>query len=92
MALLVREARTRLTPEAGKALGLCPDPTNQLRRYPASDPLAELAALSDDMIKIVHFKQARDGRAHPTVDTGRPRLCPHDRDIGSQGLSKVPRS
>jgi sugar phosphate isomerase/epimerase len=22
------------------------------------------------MVKIVHFKQARDGRPHPTVDTG----------------------
>jgi sugar phosphate isomerase/epimerase len=70
MALLVREARARLTPEAGEYLGLCPDPTNQLRRYPHSDPLAELEALPADMIKIVHFKQARDGRAHPTVDTG----------------------
>jgi sugar phosphate isomerase/epimerase len=70
MALLVSEARTRLTPEAGRYLGLCPDPTNQLRRYPDSDPLAELEALPEDVIKIVHFKQARHGRAHPTVDTG----------------------
>jgi len=70
MALLVREARARLTPAEGKYLGLCPDPTNQLRRYPDSDPLAELEALPADVIKIVHFKQARNGRAHPTVDTG----------------------
>ncbi|HEY7494882.1 MAG TPA: TIM barrel protein [Candidatus Tectomicrobia bacterium] len=70
MALLVRQARARLTPEAGGYLGLCPDPTNQLRRYPHSDPLAELEALPADMIKIVHFKQARGGRAHLTVDTG----------------------
>ena len=70
MALLVREARTRLTPEEGRYLGLCPDPTNQLRRYPDSDPLAELEALPTDVIKIIHFKQARNGRAHPTVDTG----------------------
>jgi sugar phosphate isomerase/epimerase len=70
MALVVREARARLTPDAGQYLGLCPDPTNQLRRYPESDPLAELAALPVDMIKIVHFKQARNGRAHPSVDTG----------------------
>jgi sugar phosphate isomerase/epimerase len=70
MALLVREARARLTPEAGRYLGLCPDPTNQLRRYPDSDPLAELEALSEDVVKIVHFKQARNGRAHATVDTG----------------------
>jgi sugar phosphate isomerase/epimerase len=70
MALLVRQARTRLTPEAGSYLGLCPDPTNQLRRHPDSDPLAELEALPADMIKIVHFKQARGGRAYPAVDTG----------------------
>lgn len=70
MGLLVREARARLTPAEGHYLGLCPDPTNQLRRYPASDPLAELEALPLDMLKIVHFKQARGGRAHPTVDTG----------------------
>ena len=70
MALVVREARARLTPDEGQYLGLCPDPTNQLRRYPDSDPLAELEALPVDMIKIVHFKQARSGRAHPTVDTG----------------------
>ncbi len=70
MALLVREARARLTPAEGRYLGLCPDPTNQLRRFPDSDPLAELEALPADVIKIVHFKQARNGRAHPTVDTG----------------------
>lgn len=70
MALLVREARARLTPAEGQYLGLCPDPTNQLRRYPDSDPLAELEALPEDVIKIIHFKQARGGRAHPTVDTG----------------------
>ena len=70
MALLVHEARARLTPEEGRYLGLCPDPTNQLRRYPGSDPLAELEALPADVLKIVHFKQARGGRAHPTVDTG----------------------
>ena len=70
MALLVREARAQLTPAEGRYLGLCPDPTNQLRRYPDSDPLAELEALPADVVKIVHFKQARGGRAHPTVDTG----------------------
>jgi sugar phosphate isomerase/epimerase len=70
MALVVEAARARLTSDAGQYLGLCPDPTNQLRRYPDSDPLAELEALPVDMIKIVHFKQARSGRAHPSVDTG----------------------
>ena len=70
MALLVDEVRARLTPAEGQYLGLCPDPTNQLRRYLDSDPLAELEALPVDVIKIIHFKQARNGRAHPTVDTG----------------------
>lgn len=70
MAMLVNEIRSRLTPEEGQYLGLCPDPTNQLRRFPGTDPLAELDGLPLDMIKIVHFKQARGGDAHPTVDTG----------------------
>ena len=70
MALLVSEARSLLSHEDGSYLGLCPDPTNQLRRFPDSDPLEELEALPLDMIKIVHFKQARDGKPHPTVDTG----------------------
>jgi sugar phosphate isomerase/epimerase len=70
MALLVEEVRSKLSPEEGNYLGLCPDPTNQLRRFPDTDPLADLEALPLDMVKIVHFKQARDGRSHPTVDTG----------------------
>jgi sugar phosphate isomerase/epimerase len=70
MALLVQEVRSRLTEAEGSYLGLCPDPTNQLRRFPDTDPLADLEALPLDMLKIVHFKQARDGRPHPTVDTG----------------------
>ena len=70
MALLTRQARSRLTAKEGSYLGLCPDPTNQLRRHPDSDPLAELEALPLDMVKIVHFKQARHGAAIPSVDTG----------------------
>lgn len=70
MALLVDEARSRLSPDEGERLGLCPDPTNQLRRFPDSDPLAELSALTPNMLKIVHMKQARDGQSHPAVDTG----------------------
>jgi len=70
MALLVTEIRSQLSEAEGKFLGLCPDPTNQLRRFPDTDPLAELDALPLDMIKIVHFKQARGGKPHPTVDTG----------------------
>jgi len=70
MALLVRQARARLSSREGIYLGLCPDPTNQLRSYPNSDPVAELAALPSDTLKIVHIKQARGGKPHPTVDTG----------------------
>ena len=70
MALLVEECRKRLTAEEGLYLGLCPDPTNQLRRFPDTDPLGDLNALPLDMLKIVHFKQARDGEPHPSVDTG----------------------
>lgn len=70
MAMLVNEARARMSASDAQYLGLCPDPTNQLRRYPDSDPLDELEALPLDMIKIIHFKQTSDGKAHPTVDTG----------------------
>lgn len=70
MALLVEECRKRLAEEEGGYLGLCPDPTNQLRRFPDSDPLGDLNALPLDMLKIVHFKQARGGDPHPSVDTG----------------------
>ncbi len=69
MAMLVEHVRD-MAPQAGQNLGLCPDPTNQLRRFPDSDPLAELEALPLDMIKIVHFKQMRSGETHPSVDDG----------------------
>ena len=70
MAMLVEKVRSMISKEAGLGLGLCPDPTNQLRRYPDSDPLAELDALPLDMIKIVHFKQLRGGETYPSVDEG----------------------
>lgn len=70
MALVVRQARAKLSPKEGSYLGLCPDPTNQLRSYPNSDPLAELEALPLDMVKLVHFKQATAGKAHPALDAG----------------------
>jgi len=70
MALLVRQVRSSLSEQESAFFGLCPDPTNQLGRFPDSDPLAELDDLPVEMIKIVHFKQARDGSPHPSVDTG----------------------
>ncbi len=85
MGLLVKEARARLTTEEGGYLGLCPDPTNQLRRYPDSDPLAELEALPLDMIKIIHFKQSREGKPHPTVDTGDLDCAQMLRDLQARG-------
>ena len=70
LAMLVEAARARMSPAHAPYLGLCPDPTNQLRRFPGSDPLEELDALPLDMIKIVHFKQLRNGEAHGSVDDG----------------------
>ena len=70
MALVVREAQATLPPHEASFLGLCPDPTNQLNRFPGSDPLAELDNLPVDMIKIIHFKQSRDGSPYPSVDAG----------------------
>ena len=70
MAMLVEQVRSMVSESAGQTLGLCPDPTNQLRRFPDSDPLAELDALPLDMIKIVHFKQLRRGETYTSVDEG----------------------
>lgn len=70
LAMLVEEVRAGMSSENAAYLGLCPDPTNQLRRFPGDDPLAELDALPLDMIKIVHFKQMSNGEAHSGVDDG----------------------
>ena len=66
--MLVEECRKQLTPEEEGVLpGSCARiPTNQLRRFPDTDPLGDLDALPLDMLKIVHFKQAR-GRRPPSV-------------------------
>ena len=80
MAMLVEQVRSVAPEAAGKGLGLCPDPTNQLRRFPDSDPLAELDALPLDMIKIVHFKQIVGGESLPSV-TGGDLDCHKMRDI-----------
>ncbi len=70
MAMLVEAVREWMPSEYRNFLGLCPDPTNQLRRFPESEPLQDLEALSLDMLKIVHFKQMRGGAAWPSVDDG----------------------
>ena len=70
MAMLVAAVRERMPAEHRDFLGLCPDPTNQLRRFPDSEPLKDLQELPLDMLKIVHFKQMRSGQAWPSVDDG----------------------
>ncbi len=70
MAMLVEAVRERMPEEYRQYLGLCPDPTNHLRRFPGTTPLRDLEALPLDMLKIVHFKQMRDGEAISTVDNG----------------------
>ena len=70
MAMLVEAVRERMPAEFRQFLGLCPDPTNHLRRFPDSTPLRDLEALPLDMLNIVHFKQMRDGDAVPVVDDG----------------------
>ena len=95
MALLVRAVRERMPAECRDWLGLCPDPANQLRRFPDSAPLQELAALPPDLLKIVHFKQMRDGAAIPTVDDG-DLDCREMRDIligkgyGGAAIMEIP--
>ena len=70
MAMLVAAVRERMPEECREFLGLCPDATNQLRRFPDTEPLKDLEALPLDMLKIVHFKQMRDREAWPSVDDG----------------------
>ena len=70
LAMLVRAVRDALPEGQGMTLGLCPDPTNQLRIDAGSDPVGEVEALPVDMIKTIHFKQTRGGEAIPTVDSG----------------------
>ena len=70
ITLLVEECRKELTEQEGKLLGVCPDPTNQILRQPNSDALGDLEAIPFDMLKIVHFKQVRDGQPLPYVDDG----------------------
>ena len=70
MTMLVRMVRNRLHRDAGRFLGICPDPANQLPRFPNSDPVAEIESTPTDFLKIVHFKQIRGGKPHPTIDAG----------------------
>ena len=70
LALLVSEVRAGLPADVGARLGLCPDPTNQLRIDAGSDPVGEVEALPADMIKIAHFKQTRAGEALAALGEG----------------------
>ena len=70
LALLVSEVRAGLPADVGARLGLCPDPTNQLRIDAGSDPVGEVEALAPNMIKIAHFKQTRDGEALAALGQG----------------------
>jgi sugar phosphate isomerase/epimerase len=70
MHVLVNAVRAQLKPEEKIYIGICPDPTNQLRRHPDSDPLKDLNDLELDMIKLVHYKQAQSGTALPIVTDG----------------------
>ena len=71
MAMLVeaiRRADARRIPAIPPVFALIP-PTICVVS-PDSTPLRDLEALPLDMLKIVHFKQMRDGNAIPTVDDG----------------------
>ena len=70
LEMLVRTVRAMLPEDRGHYLGLCPDPTNQLRIDAQSDPVGEVEQLPEDMIKIVHFKQTLNGTALPAVEPG----------------------
>ena len=90
MAILVQAVRESMPAVYQQYLGLCPDPTNQLRRFPDSSPLKDLDDLPLDMLKIVHFKQMRNGEALSAVHDG-DLDCREMRDIldakGYQGAA-----
>lgn len=75
LVTLVAECRRDLPTADGQFLGLCIDPINQLRRRPEVDSLMDLESVPVDMVKIVHFKQLRNGRPFHVVGSG-------DLDIG----------
>ena len=95
MAMLVGAVRDKMPSEYRDFLGLCPDPTNQLRRFPHSEPLKDLEALPLGMLKIVHFKQMRGGEAWVSVDDG-DLDCREMRDIlrakgyGGAAIMEIP--
>ncbi len=70
LTILVEKCREQLSSDEGRRLGLCIDPANQVLRQPETDALGELDAVPLEMLKIVHFKQVRDGSLIPTVDDG----------------------
>lgn len=70
LTLLVRMVRDRLPRNVGMFLGICPDPANQLLRYPNSDPVTEIESTPLDVLKMVHFKQTRSGKPYPTIAAG----------------------
>ena len=72
-------------------LGLCPDPTNQLRIDAGSDPVGEVEALPVDMIKTIHFKQTRGGEAIPTVDSGDVDCLRQLKALRDKGYTRVRR-
>lgn len=70
LTMLVNNCREQLSEGERGFLGLCVDPANQIRNQPMTDALADLDSLPIDMLKIVHFKQSREGRPIPTVADG----------------------
>lgn len=70
LAMLVDVVRAAMQGSEAHYLGLCPDPVNQLLLDSDTDPLDDLEALPLDAMKIVHFKQLRDGRPYRSVDAG----------------------
>ena len=95
LAMLVQAVRDALPEGQGAMLGLCPDPTNQLRIDADSDPVGEVEALPVDMIKTIHFKQTRQGEAIPTVDSGdvdclRQQKALQDKGYAGAAIMEIP--
>ena len=88
LTMLVEMAMDRMDPGDAPFLGLCPDPLNQLKNHPDTDPLEDLEEVPPGVSKIVHFKQSRGGEPPPQRRHGRSRLRPYGGHPAGPGLRR----
>ena len=86
MAILVEECRKQLSGEEAVFLGLCPDPTNQLRRFPDSDPPGRPGFSAAGYVEDCPLQAGPGWRPSPLSRYGRPGLWRNAPFAGGKGL------